>query len=179
MTSESRKKSLATLCVSGVAGSAAVLERFSENSFGKTGFAACFDAMNEAVRDTANGKFTRQELLLASQAHALDSMFTTLALKAQSNMNAGYINATETYLKLAMKAQNQCRTTLQTLADMKHPHHVQNFHQHNSAHNQQVNNGIPAPDILPEKTSNELLDDTRHEQQRMDARTPPQTVASH
>ena len=53
-----------------------------------------------------------------------------------------YMNATETYLRLALKAQGQCRATLETLAMIKNPQPVAFVRQANIAHGpQQVNNG--------------------------------------
>jgi len=40
---------------------------------------------------------------------ALDSFFTKMALRAALNMGE-YLNAAETYMRLALKAQSQCRT---------------------------------------------------------------------
>jgi hypothetical protein len=52
-----------------------------------------------------------------------------------------YMDATETYLRLALKAQGQCRATLETLAVIKNPQPVAFVRQANIAHGpQQVNN---------------------------------------
>jgi hypothetical protein len=52
-----------------------------------------------------------------------------------------YVNAAETYMRLALKAQSQCRTTLETLAGIKNPASVTFVRQANVAHGpQQVNN---------------------------------------
>lgn len=45
-----------------------------------------------------------------------------------------YLNATDTYLRLALKAQAQCRATLQTLAEIKNPRPVAFVKQANIAH---------------------------------------------
>jgi hypothetical protein len=58
-----------------------------------------------------------------------------------------YMNATETYLRLALKAQGQCRATLETLAVIKNPQPVAFVRQANIAHGpQQVNNGPFQPE---------------------------------
>ena len=55
-----------------------------------------------------------------------------------------YINQFEANLKLALKAQNQCRMTLETLSNIKNPPVVY-VKQANIAHGpQQINNGLPA-----------------------------------
>ena len=59
-------------------------------------------------------------------------------------MNAGeYINAADTYMRLALKAQAQCRSTLEALAEIKNPRPVSFVKQANIANGpQQVNNGV-------------------------------------
>ena len=58
--------------------------------------------------------------LLAAQAITLDSMFTELARRAALNMG-DYINAAERYGRLALKAQSNCRATLEALAKLHQP----------------------------------------------------------
>jgi hypothetical protein len=86
------------------------------------------------------------EGMLLSQAHALNSMFTALARKATEQE---YLKPMETYTRLALKAQSQCRATLETLADIKQPRHVVIAQQANLAHQQQVNNGTGQPGSAP------------------------------
>ena len=58
-----------------------------------------------------------------------------------------YLATTESYLRLALKAQAQSRATVEALAEMKNPHPVSFVKQANIAHgNQQVNNGGKAAD---------------------------------
>jgi hypothetical protein len=86
-----------------------------------------------------SGDLGRCESMLAAQAHALDSIFCRLAIKASENIG-NHLGAAESYLRLALKAQSQCRTTLETLANIKQgpPVFAKNA---NVAHNQQVNIG--------------------------------------
>ena len=58
--------------------------------------------------------------LLASQAITLDAMFTELARRAAINMGE-YIGAAESYGRLALKAQSNCRATLEALAKLHQP----------------------------------------------------------
>ena len=55
-----------------------------------------------------------------------------------------HLNATETYMRLALKAQTQCRSTLETLAEVKYPKAATFVRQQNVAYQQQINNGDPA-----------------------------------
>ncbi len=82
---------------------------------------------------------------LVAQAATLDTIFTTLARRAAANMDT-HLQATESYLRLALKAQAQCRATLETLAEIKNPRQVSIVQQANIAHGpQQVNNAAPPP----------------------------------
>jgi hypothetical protein len=58
--------------------------------------------------------------LLASQAITLDSMFTELSRRTALNMGE-YIDAAERYGRLALKAQSNCRATLEALAKLHQP----------------------------------------------------------
>lgn len=117
-----------------------------------------------------NSDLSRAEAMLMAQAHTLDSIFNSLARRAALNMGE-YINAAETYLRLALKAQTQCRATLETLAYIKNPP-TAFIRQQNVAVNQQVNNrdhsdpiptGAPAPARVEiSKSGNELLSEDNH-----------------
>ena len=52
--------------------------------------------------------------MLTAQAHTLDALFTALVQRAALN-SGEYIGAADTYNRLALKAQSQCRATLETL----------------------------------------------------------------
>jgi hypothetical protein len=79
--------------------------------------------------------------MLTAQAHTLDAIFGNCARRAAANMGE-YMHAAELYLRLALKAQSQCRATLETLAAIKNPAPVAFVRQANiSAGPQQVNNG--------------------------------------
>ena len=121
--------------------------------------------------DAVNGGDLRlAEGMLVAQAHTLADLFNDLAWRANRNIKDGYIDAGETYLRLALKSQSQCRATLETLAQIKNPPIVYAKQANISNGPQQVNNGIPAPSQA-EKTvfeqskqsggGNELLPDTR------------------
>ena len=97
-------------------------------------------AQSKAV---GGGDLHRAESMLIAQAHTLDSIFASLANRASLNMNDGYLDAFERYMRLALKTQGQCRATLETLAAIKNPPVVY-ARQANIANGpQQVNNGLP------------------------------------
>jgi hypothetical protein len=112
----------------------------------------------------ANQDMRHAEDMLLNQAHALQAMFCDLARTAKKQSSLTQIQALTV---LALKAQSQCRATLQTLSDVKYPKQATFIKQANIAGQQQVNNGVQPNNILPsreEKTiqSNELLKDTSH-----------------
>jgi len=69
----------------------------------------------------------------------------------------------ETYLRLALKAQGQCRATLETLAEIKNPQPTAFITQQNIGVNQQVNNdAMPLAHGKIKNQPNELLTENYH-----------------
>lgn len=99
------------------------------------------DEIGKQALTIREGCMDRPEAMLAAQAHALDAIFTALAEKAAMNMQAGYLQATDTYMRMALKAQSQCRTTVEAIAEIKYPKSATFIKQANIANQQQVNNG--------------------------------------
>jgi len=100
------------------------------------------DVQAKAAND---GDLGRAEGMLMVQAHTLDAIFNSLARRAAMNMGE-YMAASETYLRLALKAQSQCRATLETLAAVKNPQPVAFVRQANiAAGPQQINNSMAPP----------------------------------
>ena len=131
--------------------------------------------MAHTAEKVKQGDLSECEATLAAQAVSLDAIFNALARKAAANLDS-HLAAAETCLRLALKAQGQCRATVQTLAEIKNPRPVAFVKQANIAHGpQQVNNGMPA-DRCPSAhareenqiRSNELLE--RQHEQRLDTR---------
>ena len=91
------------------------------------------------------GKMDRMEGYLAAQVITLDGLFNSLARRAALNMGE-YVSAAETYLRLALKAQAQCRATVESLGNLKNPRPVAYVGQVNNANGpQQVNNSRAEP----------------------------------
>ena len=83
------------------------------------------------------------EANLMAQAISLDVMFSELARRAANNIDK-HFEVMERYLKLALKAQNQSRMTLETLANVKNPPVVYAKQANiNNGGQQQVTNGTP------------------------------------
>ena len=127
--------------------------------------------LTKQIARVNTGDLGRAEGMLIAQAHTLDELFNNLARRAYPNLGE-YINAAETYLRLALKAQSQCRATLETLALIKNPPAVAFVKQANIAAGQQlVNNGVVSQGTRAGEIENqqnkliggnhELLPDTR------------------
>jgi hypothetical protein len=121
--------------------------------------------------DATAGKLERSEATMTAHIHTLDALFNKLVLQSLINANAGYPDAAETYMRLAFKAQSQCRSTVETLAEMKNPAPVAFVRQANIANGPQqvVNNGVAIPNQPTragenEISPNKLLEDQHGEQ---------------
>lgn len=114
--------------------------------FGECEIAALVRDLRDQTRAvTQEGDMRAPEAMLYGQAVALQTIFTSLSRRAALNVGE-YMNAAERYLRLALKAQAQCRATLETLHEMKNPRPVAFVQQANIAHGpQQVNNGLTPP----------------------------------
>ena len=95
--------------------------------------------MRECVTKVQAGDMRSVEAMLYGQAMTLQTIFTSLARKAQAQE---YLKQFQVNLSLALKAQAQCRSTLEALAEIKNPRPVSFVKQANIANGpQQVNNG--------------------------------------
>jgi hypothetical protein len=119
-------------------------------------------------QELSKGDLGQAESMLAAHAYTLNALFHNLLRRSALNWENDF-SVIEKLIKLAMKAQSQCRTTLDTLASMKKPP-PELIRQTNIAHgHQQVNN-------FPENRDgeNELLEEKDGE--RLDTGTPPEAV---
>lgn len=127
--------------------------------------------MLATLRDQATavqgGDLAHAEAMLINQASALQALFVRLSERA---MEQAHMPNLEGFMRMALRAQSQCRATLETLATIKNPPIVYARQANFAAGHQQVNNGIPSPtqarEIETEQTqltggSHELLPDTR------------------
>jgi len=154
---------------------ALTLQRFSKESYGEQELMGLVSALSEQNEAVIKGNMDRSEAMLMTQAHTLDAIFNTLAKRAALNMGE-YLNSAETYMRLALKAQSQCRTTLEALATIKNPPIMGYVQQANIAHGpQQVNNGVTeSPHARENKNpQNKLLEENDGE--RLDTGTTSKT----
>lgn len=137
---ESHEYLLARVAASPHASAATTVTRYSEADWGELDLTTLVDVLKEQANTIKDGDLSNIEAMLASQATALNVMFAELARRAAINMGE-YMGAAETYLKLALRAQSQCRATLETLAAIKNPPIVFAKQANIAQGHQQVNNG--------------------------------------
>lgn len=87
------------------------------------------------------GNLDQVEAMLMNQATALQTLFARLGERA---MTHDQIPGFDANMRMALRAQAQCRATLETLAAIKNPPIVY-AKQANFAAQQQVNNNVAAP----------------------------------
>jgi hypothetical protein len=131
------------------------------------------EELREQTKSLKAGKMDRAEEMLLAQAHTLDELFNNLAKRA---CRQEYMSSYESFLKLAFKAQNQCRMTLETLSNIKNPPVIYTKQANISNGPQQINNnGVPAPRTRKnQKLPNELLEVIDGE--RLDTRATKETI---
>jgi hypothetical protein len=116
-------------------------------SYGDLDLNGLIDSLMEQTQASNDGDLKRAEAMLTAQAHTLDAIFNNLARRA---INCEYMDHLDRFLKLALRAQSQRRTTWEALVATKNPPMMGYVRQANIAHGpQQVNNASAAPDGAP------------------------------
>ena len=155
----------AELAMSAPLNGAAVAMTFSTRTVGELDLAEIISVLNAKVAAVQGGDLREAEAILTAQALALNAIFTEMAIYAGLNTKHS-LDVVDRCLRLALKAQGQCRATLETLAALKNPPAAVFAQQANIAHGpQQVNNGVSAPAATthadacnPQRERNELLE---------------------
>ncbi len=128
--------------------------------------------LSQQTADVVGGNMTRPESMLLSQAHTLDALFNSLVMKGLGQTHMPHYEA---FMRLAFKAQSQCRSTLQSLSDIKNPSVVYAKQANINNGNQQINNGVTAPRTQENKNNSiELLTELPNE--ALDNRRTGETI---
>ena len=120
-------------------------------------FVANMKVLEKATQQIKVGDLSKIEEMYLSQAIALEAMFASLARRAKVQDK---LLQYEAHMRLALKAQNQCRATLQALVQLKQPTSTQFIKQANIAQGHQQVNNLAEKNITPQ---NELLKDAHAE----------------
>lgn len=186
----------ADLVTQGIATNATTSMRYVQADHGDLSLTDMVASLREQGEAVNRGDLSSAERILSSQAVALNAIFAEMARRAALNMGE-HLGATETYLRLALKAQSQSRATFETLAAIKNPPVV--FARQANINNggqQQVNNDA-APESRPVRAgapghaaiqtiepneqsrgTDELLTDTRASQATGGVHSPLEAVGA-
>ncbi|MGB8884883.1 MAG: hypothetical protein WCC44_13525 [Azonexus sp.] len=97
--------------------------------------------LREQATAINSGDMKQAEAMLMNQATALQSLFAKLVEKS---MAQSHMPNLEGFMRLALRAQNQCRATLETLATIKNPPIIYAKQLNQTTGPQQINNGATA-----------------------------------
>ena len=127
---------------------------------GEQDLATVFQRVGELSTKSVKESSKDLEYMLTSQAIALDSIFNRLAVQAQASVGK-HPKVVDTYLRLALKAQSQCRATAETLAVLKSPR--QYINQTNVAGAMQINIDMENAHVDRRAESQDAASDSRVE----------------
>jgi len=168
----------AKVCLSGALPNASTAHDYSADLLQGLDVKDFVSQMNENIQAANDGCMDGLVGMLTAQAGALNAMFNHFARRASTATQMPHLDA---YTRLAMKAQSQCRSTVEAIAEIKFPKratfikqaNIARRQQVNNAHQQQVNNGAGAESGPREKNitpSNKLLEAQHGE--RLDGGAP-------
>jgi hypothetical protein len=160
----------AELATSPSINAAAILESYGK-TFGEQNLSDLIVSLRLSMEDLKSNDLSRCENMLLAQAHSLQAIFTNLSRRA---IGQEYMKNIEGFLRMALKAQNQCRMTLETLAAIKNPPIVYAKQANISHGHQQVNNARQSSAHAEKNqiSPNELLEADTYGQQWLDSGAP-------
>jgi hypothetical protein len=134
-----------------------VVNAFQGNIMGKdVDICELVTDMQTKFKEVNDGDLSTLEAMLVGQATALQTMFTSLAMRAG---NQEYLKNYQSFMMLALKAQAQSRATISALVDLKYPKQAATFvkQANMTTGPQQVNNayaGTPSHSGIQSRTEN-------------------------
>jgi hypothetical protein len=165
---KSEAAQIAELALDGITCNAATAKMFSGGLFGELDLTECVSSLRQCAERVNSGNLDYLESTLTAQAINLDAIFNGLAKRAALNMGE-HLDATERYMRLALRAQSQCRATLETLATIKNPPIVFARQANVTTGPQQINNGTCESSTHTrahagknDSAKNELLENPEH-----------------
>lgn len=177
-------KDRASLATGGIFGSVCVINDMWARKSESVDPAALRAALEDQATAIHRGELEQVETMLLAQSCALESIFMELTRRAASNFGTN-TDAAERYMRMALKAQSQCRANLETLANIKRPPTLFATQANITSGPQQVNNGTNQ--AAPSRTSraqrksksgsNKLLVEAGHGSKAMDTRAKGKSKA--
>ena len=138
---------------------AMVMQSYQGSFGGVLDINALVTGLSDSCKAVSDGDLATMEAMLISQATALQTIFTSLARRAQTQK---YQQNLEAFLGLALKAQAQSRATISALVDLKYPRQATFVKQANIAHGpQQVNNGVMPSDVASSREKNQKTEQNK------------------
>jgi hypothetical protein len=98
--------------------------------------------LSDQAKAVSSGDLSRVEAMLTNQSDSLQALFVALV---ERSLRQEYVAYVEPYMRLALKAQSQCRATLQTLAEIRNPPVIYARQANVTSGPQQINNGVAPP----------------------------------
>ena len=137
----SEDRQLADLATDGIATNAMTARSFLGTTQPQLSITEMVASLTDHGRRVNANDLSALEQMLSSQAIALNAIFAEMARRSSLNLGK-HLDASERYLRLAFKAQGQCRATVETLAAIKNPPVVFAKQANITSGPQQVNNGV-------------------------------------
>ena len=143
-SSKDKARQMADLALEPSFNAAAVAIEFLSSPGSDLSVTGMMASLAASIEDVRRGDLSHAEAMLFAQANALQAVFVEMARRAAK---LDRLEHREASLRMALKAQNQCRMTLETLAAVKNPPLVIARQANISGGPQQVNNGVMAGEV--------------------------------
>lgn len=157
---QTQDRAIAEAALSPEMANASTTADYSQGIFSDICLQDCIEVMQADIKAVNGGNLDKLEGMLTAQAEALNAIFNNFAKRA---IHATHMPQLDTYTRLAMKAQAQCRSTVEAIAEIKYPKSATFIKQANIAQQQVITGKAPAhareKDITP---TNELLAEPAH-----------------
>lgn len=167
-----QEEHVAALLADGLAANASTVVRFAQAEHDELDLTALYGAMQANGESVQRGDLSGIEALLSSQIIALNTIFAEMARRSALNLGE-YIDAADRYMRLALRAQNQCRASAETLAVIRQGPPIFAKQANVTSGPQQINNGTATPATRAGENTSfeqpELLGSS--DGQRLDTRT--------
>ncbi len=130
------------------------------------------EGLKETSDEIVAGKMEGIERMLFGQMVALNAMAARYLERSAAHIGKDSLHIVEAYGRLGLKAQAQCARTAEVIGNLRAGPTIFAKQANVTSGPQQINNGVPARTQEPPKSENELLEDSRHERQWVDAGAP-------
>jgi hypothetical protein len=156
----SEERQLADLATDGIVSNAITARHFLGTGQSGLSITHTVNSLKDRGQRVNGNDLAAAEQMLMAQSVALNVIFAEMARRSALNLGE-YIDASERYMRLALKTQGQCRATVETLAAMKNPPLVFAKQANISSGHQQVNNGVMSGPKVEQTAAARAHEETR------------------